>query len=49
MTVRATKKADPVETEKGFPLAPPAKDLKPWYTERISEREKSEEVVDERR
>jgi hypothetical protein len=31
--IRSTKskKADPVETEKGVPLAPSAKDLKPWY------------------
>ncbi|KZT00356.1 uncharacterized protein LAESUDRAFT_739671 [Laetiporus sulphureus 93-53] len=31
--VRSTKK-EPPETEKGIPLAPPEKDLKPWYYER---------------
>jgi len=25
------KKSDPVEKEKGVPLAPSAKDLRPWY------------------
>jgi len=33
--VRSTKKAPP-ETEKGVALAPSAKDLKPWYSERDS-------------
>ncbi|RDB27181.1 hypothetical protein Hypma_004380 [Hypsizygus marmoreus] len=45
--IRATKKAEPAETEKGVPLAPSAKDLKPWYSERQSER--AEETPDERR
>jgi hypothetical protein len=31
--VRATKKATQLEAEKGVPLAPSAKDLKPWYSE----------------
>ncbi|KAF8917557.1 hypothetical protein CPB85DRAFT_170633 [Mucidula mucida] len=32
-STRSTKKADPVETDKGVPLAPSAKDLKPWYSQ----------------
>ena len=32
---RSTKKAAP-ETEKGIPLAPSEKDLKPWYSDRGS-------------
>ncbi|KAH9487435.1 Leukocyte receptor cluster member 1-like protein [Psilocybe cubensis] len=35
------------ETEKGVPLAPSAKDLKPWYSERS--KEKPEEVEDDRK
>ncbi|KAG5641564.1 hypothetical protein DXG03_004777 [Asterophora parasitica] len=45
--IRATKKTEPVETEKGVPLAPSAKDLKPWYSERNSD--KVEDTIDERR
>ena len=45
--IKATKKATPAETEKGVPLAPSAKDLKPWYSERT--REPAEEVEDEKR
>ncbi|KAG6896226.1 hypothetical protein C0992_009621 [Termitomyces sp. T32_za158] len=45
--VRATKKTEPVETDKGVPLAPSAKDLKPWYSER--RKEQDEEIADERR
>ncbi|KAJ7032190.1 hypothetical protein C8F04DRAFT_959306 [Mycena alexandri] len=41
------KKSDAVETERGFPLAPSAKDLKPWYTERAANPD--EEVIDEKR
>ncbi|KAJ7149672.1 hypothetical protein C8R46DRAFT_964215 [Mycena filopes] len=41
------KKGDAVETERGFPLAPSAKDLKPWYTERAANPE--DEVIDEKR
>ncbi|KAJ7662538.1 hypothetical protein DFH06DRAFT_1190259 [Mycena polygramma] len=46
--VRTSKKTEPVETDRGFPLAPSAKDLKPWYT---TERNANpdEEVVDEKR
>jgi hypothetical protein len=32
--IRATKKTAQLEAEKGVPLAPSAKDLKPWYSER---------------
>ncbi|KAG6830269.1 hypothetical protein H0H92_001535 [Tricholoma furcatifolium] len=45
--IRATKKAEPAETDKGVPLAPSAKDLKPWYSERS--KDKDEETPDERR
>ena len=45
--IKATKKAAPAETEKGVPLAPLAKDLKPWYSERT--REPAEEVQDDKR
>ncbi|KAF8060701.1 hypothetical protein FPV67DRAFT_1673550 [Lyophyllum atratum] len=45
--IRATKKAEPAETEKGVPLAPSAKDLKPWYSERS--KDQAEETPDERR
>ncbi|KAF9455945.1 hypothetical protein BDZ94DRAFT_1178865 [Collybia nuda] len=45
--IKATKKVDPAETEKGVPLAPSAKDLKPWYSER--NKEMLEETADERR
>ncbi|KAG6830413.1 hypothetical protein H0H87_008196 [Tephrocybe sp. NHM501043] len=45
--ILASKKAEPAETEKGVPLAPSAKDLKPWYSER--NRDKEEGTVDERR
>ncbi|KAJ6575745.1 hypothetical protein DFH09DRAFT_915363 [Mycena vulgaris] len=34
--IRTTKKTEPAETDRGFPLAPSAKDLKPWYTERAT-------------
>ncbi|KAJ7191682.1 hypothetical protein GGX14DRAFT_316644, partial [Mycena pura] len=46
--MRTTKKAEPVETERGVPLAPSAKDLNPWYTER-NKTNPDEEVVDEKR
>ncbi|KAH9943955.1 hypothetical protein B0H21DRAFT_694971 [Amylocystis lapponica] len=36
LSVRTTKK-EPVETDKGIPLAPSAKDLKPWYSDHNSE------------
>jgi hypothetical protein len=38
-----SKKSDPVETEKGVPLAPSAKDLKPWYVTNGSEKEQDGE------
>jgi hypothetical protein len=37
--IKGLKKNDPAEQDKGVPLAPSAKDLKPWYSERSSERE----------
>jgi hypothetical protein len=46
--IKATKKVTPDETEKGVPLAPSAKDLKPWYSERTRE-QPAEEVQDEKR
>jgi len=45
--IKATKKVTPDETEKGVPLAPSAKDLKPWYSERT--REPTEDVQDDKR
>ncbi|CAA7266442.1 unnamed protein product [Cyclocybe aegerita] len=45
--IRASKKTGPAETEKGVPLAPSAKDLKPWYSERTQDR--VEEVEEKRR
>lgn len=45
--VNATKKTKTSETDKGVPLAPSAKDLKPWYSERIGNEE--EDTTDERR
>ncbi|KAK0233115.1 hypothetical protein IW262DRAFT_1290244 [Armillaria fumosa] len=49
--VRSTKKAEPKETDKGVPLAPSAKDLRPWYSERNRDRADTEvdEAVEERR
>ena len=47
--IKATKKVTPAETEKGVPLAPSAKDLKPWYSERTLEQPAEEEVQDEKR
>ena len=46
--IKATKKVTPAETEKGVPLAPLAKDLRPWYSERARE-QPAEEVQDEKR
>ncbi|EGN94232.1 hypothetical protein SERLA73DRAFT_188867 [Serpula lacrymans var. lacrymans S7.3] len=41
---RASKKTEAqLEAEKGVPLAPSAKDLKPWYSERSHERNKEPE------
>ena len=47
--IKATKKVTPDESEKGVPLAPLAKDLKPWYSERAREQPAAEEVQDEKR
>ncbi|OBZ77207.1 Peptidyl-prolyl cis-trans isomerase [Grifola frondosa] len=38
-TIRSTKNTPP-EADKGIPLAPSAKDLKPWYSDRDHERNK---------
>ena len=46
---RVAKKADPAETEKGVALAPSAKDLKPWYSERTRLVEQQDEIDDDRR
>lgn len=32
--IRATKKTGPPEAEKGIALAPSAKDLTPWYSDK---------------
>lgn len=44
--VKVAKKTT-AETEKGFALAPSAKDLKPWYSERA--KNEPEEIEDEKR
>ncbi|KDR70040.1 hypothetical protein GALMADRAFT_35279, partial [Galerina marginata CBS 339.88] len=46
IAVKVSKKPA-AETEKGVPLAPSAKDLKPWYSERT--KDKPEEVEDDRK
>jgi hypothetical protein len=38
---------EPAEVDKGVPLAPSAKDLKPWYSEKSHER--NQEVAEEKR
>ena len=48
--VRATKKTTPSEAEQGVPLAPSAKDLNPWYSDKARDRGQiSEGQQDERR
>ncbi|KAG1764336.1 hypothetical protein EDD22DRAFT_883923 [Suillus occidentalis] len=42
-SVRASKKATQLEAEKGVPLAPSAKDLNPWYSERDKGQESQED------
>ncbi|KAF9221235.1 hypothetical protein BS17DRAFT_797239 [Gyrodon lividus] len=37
--VRASKKTAPSEAEKGVPLAPSAKDLNPWYSDKTKDRD----------
>ncbi|KAF9561499.1 hypothetical protein CPC08DRAFT_722735 [Agrocybe pediades] len=44
--IKVPKKGS-AETEKGVPLAPSAKDLKPWYSERT--KDKGEEVEDDKK
>jgi len=46
--IRATKKTTQPETERGVPLAPSAKDLRPWYSERDKEKEYPENEKNER-
>jgi len=47
------KKDDPTETEKGVPLAPSAKDLKPWYVggldDDLDKEKEAERAFEERR
>jgi len=47
--IKATKKVTPAEAERGVPLAPSAKDLKPWYSGRTREQPAEEEMEDEKR
>lgn len=47
-SVRATKKTTQLETEKGVPLAPSAKDLNPWYSERDKGKEHEEDEKSKR-
>ncbi|KAH7884158.1 hypothetical protein F5I97DRAFT_1660469 [Phlebopus sp. FC_14] len=49
--MRAGKKAAPSEAEKGVPLAPSAKDLNPWYSDKNTARDKpsADNDQDERR
>jgi hypothetical protein len=46
--IRATKKTMQPETERGVPLAPSTKDLRPWYSERDKEKEYPENEKSER-
>ncbi|KDQ23920.1 hypothetical protein PLEOSDRAFT_1086298 [Pleurotus ostreatus PC15] len=43
------KKSDPVETDKGVPLAPCAKDLNPWYSSRNDDSKPVDEAEEGRR
>ncbi|KAI9572530.1 hypothetical protein HD554DRAFT_2066080 [Boletus coccyginus] len=48
--IRATKKTTPSEAEQGVPLAPSAKDLNPWYSDKARDRGQiTEDQQDERR
>ncbi|KAJ2933226.1 hypothetical protein H1R20_g3811, partial [Candolleomyces eurysporus] len=47
--IKVSKKTAPAETERGVPLAPSAKDMKPWYSERNTDGEKDEVPEDKRR
>lgn len=48
--IRATKKTAPSEAEKGIALAPSAKDLNPWYSDKARDRGQiAEDEQDERR
>jgi hypothetical protein len=46
--IRATKKTAQLEAEKGVPLAPSAKDLKPWYSEHDKGNEHQKDEKSER-
>lgn len=47
--IKAARKAPVVETERGVALAPSAKDMKPWYSERSSEPGSSDIPEDKRK
>ena len=47
--VRSTKKVPPEESEKGIALAPSAKDLNPWYSDRDHERTRERETGEDKR
>ena len=47
--VRASKKTAPSEAEKGVALAPSAKDLNPWYSDRTRDRDQISEDQEEKR
>ncbi|PFH45107.1 hypothetical protein AMATHDRAFT_71988 [Amanita thiersii Skay4041] len=49
VAIKATRKADPAPTDKGVPLAPTEKDLKPWYSERRREGSPKPDDSDEKR
>ncbi|RPD53691.1 hypothetical protein L226DRAFT_502299 [Lentinus tigrinus ALCF2SS1-7] len=51
MPVRSTKKGPPAasESEKGVALAPSAKDLNPWYSDRDHERTREREAGEDKR
>ena len=49
MPVCSTKDAPPVESEKGIALAPSAKDLNPWYSDRDHERTRERETGEDKR
>ena len=49
MPVRSTKKVPPSESEKGIALAPSAKDLNPWYSDRDHERTRERETGEDKR
>lgn len=46
---RATKKTAPSEAEKGVPLAPSAKDLNPWYSNKAIDRGQTAEDQEDKK